>query len=190
MAVTIRLDANAIRHMMHESPEFKLELQKCVIAEITKDLFINKVDESVRKMIDFAYESELGKLRDAIKNRDEFDRVVKKNLELMTASKKQYSWDPETKLQADVQKKIDKAVDKALEVCVKKSMGDNPDVKVNVISEMIYGKFERYVSEKVEGRIDHDMATYIQKEVFRRLNVYAQKLTEDVEASLKDNLQT
>jgi len=78
MTTTVRLDAKAVRVLIEDSPEFKFELQRAVIAEITGKLYTSYVHDDISKVVKSLFKGHEDDLVLAIQNDHEFrDRLAK-----------------------------------------------------------------------------------------------------------------
>jgi hypothetical protein len=77
MSITIKLDGQALAALIDGNDEFRLELQRAVIAEVTRKLYLNDVTGDVQKLINAAFKKHKDDLIQAVKD----DEVVRKLME-------------------------------------------------------------------------------------------------------------
>jgi hypothetical protein len=67
MSIIVKLDAPAVASLIEKDPEFRLELQRAVIAEITRKLYLSDVVGDIQKLITEAFKSHKDDLVKAVK---------------------------------------------------------------------------------------------------------------------------
>lgn len=108
MSVTIKLDSSAIAELTKD-PEYKLELQRAVVAEITRRMYTTDVIGDVQNVVTRCFQQHRDDLVNAVKEDTSVREFLSKRLSDMVQSIKSGSWGTVTgkKLAPETVKLID-----------------------------------------------------------------------------------
>lgn len=158
MPNTIRLSAPAVRAMMDTDPEFKLELQRCVIAEVLK----NSLLDNYRGLANEVAPAAMEELKRTLANRDDFVEAIDAKLKGMTeyVRSQGYSYPSTKKLTAENQEAVNKAVDEiirsqvaAAQAKAQKMINDQVDQIVSSVEAKLPRTIEAMINVQVNDRI-------------------------------------
>jgi sugar-specific transcriptional regulator TrmB len=80
MSIIIKLDSPAVAALIEQDAEFRLELQRAVIAEITRKLYLSDVTGDVQKLIAEAFKSHKDDLVRAVKEDEAVRKLIDERL--------------------------------------------------------------------------------------------------------------
>lgn len=146
MSIVIKLDAPAVTSLIEKDPEFRLELQRAVIAEITRKLYLNDVVGDIQKLMSDAFQSHKDDLVRAVKEDEAVRKLIDERLGAFIKSVRSGSFGYTTQ----------------------KSLSDELKSMVNVhVSKLVQEECERQLGKVKKYTDDH--VSIIQNEVMRRI---------------------
>lgn len=173
----IKLDRRALATLINSDPEFKLDLQRSVMSEAIRNLFLN----DVKPLVETLKPTLLGELVDAIRD----DEVIKARLDeklkglVQSVRATSYSHAIQRQLTPETQEMINNRV----QILLMEQM-EKLDATVPTITERALERLTRYVDERlpneVESRIDRAVARKIDEAVTARLEAIVAAASKEV----------
>jgi hypothetical protein len=173
MSTTIRLDSTAMRVLIEQDPEFKLELQRAVVSETVRNLFLKDVGNNVVKIIEATFKQQHQELVDAVKQDEGFRKGLEAKLSGFIQSIRggSYGYADQKKLSPELQTLMNKRVGELVNEGVEKAVGSiNNRVKEaeERISATLLAKMER-ITDRLETATKEEMALQIREDVSKIL---------------------
>jgi hypothetical protein len=156
MTTVIRLDGSALAKLVEMDPDFKLELQRAVIVEITRKLYLNDVSTDVRKLIEECFKQHKNDLVRAVQEdaalRAELGRKLSSTVESIRAG----GWGAVTqkKLPADLQNLLNAAVNEKIQAAVDATVG-TVERRVKDATDILAKRLEERIP-RMGGTLEHD----------------------------------
>lgn len=156
MPTTIRLDGSALTKLLELDPNFQLELQRAVIAEITRKLYHTDVATNVRKMIEECFKEHKKDLVEAITQDEALKKQMDEKLSSLVQSIRAGSWGSvmQKKLSTELQNLMDEHLRQLVDTAVTERVG-----RVNNLVNEASKRIEDQVVErigKLGGTIEHN----------------------------------
>ncbi|MHC2249892.1 hypothetical protein [Bradyrhizobium elkanii] len=92
MSIVVKLDAHALASLIETNTEFRLELQRGVIAEITRKLYLTDVATDVQGMINDAFKGHKDDLIKAVKEDEAVRKMIDEKLNGLIKSVRSGTW--------------------------------------------------------------------------------------------------
>lgn len=160
MSITIKLDAPALKALIADDAEFKLELQRSVTAEVVRNFVMKDAAEIVKAVMPSAVGEVIAQMRDDVWT----GRLVEKALkELYTPGQWTHSNVKMTpKLQDAVNDHVKAKVDELL---------TGTGAKVTELYGAVMERVDKYLaSDAIPGHIKHDMDAKLQRFISQRVD--------------------
>lgn len=146
MATVIRLDGSALAKLIEIDPDFKLELQRAVLAEITGKLYKNDVATDVRRLIEECFQAHKNDLVRAVQEDQAFRAELDKKLAATVESIRAGGWGAVT------QKRLPDALRGLLSRAVEEKINDAITAQVGTVERRVKEATET-LAQRLEDRI-------------------------------------
>lgn len=156
MTTVIRLDASALTKLIEMDPDFKLELQRGVLTEITGKLYRNDVASDVRKMIEECFKDHQRDLVQAVKDDKELRELMDKKISSLIESVRAGGWGSvaQKKLSPELHGKLIAALEDKVNEAVAAQVG-TVDRRVKDATELLAKRIEDRLP-RMGGTLEHD----------------------------------
>lgn len=156
MTTVIRLDGSALTKLIEMDPDFKLEMQRAVLAEITGKLYRNDVATDVRKIIEECFQEHKNDLVRAVQEdtalRAELDKKLASTVESVRAGG--YGYTTQKKLPDELRGLLNRAVEEKINDAVAAQVG-TVDRRVKEATDLLAKRIEERIP-RMAGTLEHD----------------------------------
>ena len=156
MSTTIKLDGSAVAKLIELDPDFKLELQRAVIAEVTRKLFFNDVASSIQKLIEVSFKEHNDALIEAVNQDEAFKKQMSDKVSSYIQSIRSNTYGRPNQL------KLAPELENLISVSVKTKIDDAVEARVGTVDRRVKDECKRIEDAVVErigklgGTIEHN----------------------------------
>lgn len=163
MSIAIRLDAKAVTALIESDPDFKLELQRAVAAEVVRKLILKDV-HSLTSREEFKVLQQ--KLTDAVVDDTAFRKQLDERLAGLIQSIRSGTWGlaQQKKPSKELIDLLNKENERIIEDAIRQATESSAR-----IAERITAKYDVLIEAEVDRRINRDVAAKIDAKVKERL---------------------
>jgi hypothetical protein len=156
MTTVIRLDGSALAKLVEMDPDFKLELQRAVIVEVTRNLYQNDVSTDVRKLIEECFKEHKNDLVEAVRNDIALRAELDKKLSSLVESVRAGSWGSvaQKKLPDEFRQLLSRAVNEKVDAAVTEQVG-TVERRVKDATDILAKRLEERIP-RMGGTLEHD----------------------------------
>jgi hypothetical protein len=156
MTTVIRLDGSALAKLIELDPEFKLELQRSILAEIAGKLYKNDIATDVRKLLEEVFQGHRDDLVRAVQEdaalRAELDKKLASTVLSVRAGG--YGYTTQKKLPDELRGLLNRAVEEKINDAVAAQVG-TVDRRVKEATDLLAERLEERIS-RMGGTLEHD----------------------------------
>lgn len=165
MTTILRLDGSALAKLIELDPDFKLELQRAVLSEITGKLYKNDVATDIRKLLEEVFKEHKDDLVRAVQEdqalRAELDKKLASTVESIRAG----GWGAvaQKKLPDDLRALLTNAVKEKIDEAVASQVG-SVETRVRLATEELAKRIEDRLP-RMGGNLEHDWKVEALKQI-------------------------
>lgn len=165
MSINIKLDAPALTKLIEGDPDFKLELQRAVIAEITRKLYLNDVTGDMQKLIAGAFQGHKDDLVRAVKEDDATRKFIDERLSALVQSVRSgsFGYVSQKKLSDELKGMVNVHVANLIQEECERQLGKIPkliEAKTKEIEEEVLRRIG-----KLAGWVEHNTKVEMLKQI-------------------------
>jgi hypothetical protein len=125
MSIVIKLDGPALRSLIQGNEEFRLELQRCVITEITRQIYMKDVAGDIQKLISQVFKEHQDDLVKTVKEDEAVRKIMDERLASFIRSVRSgtFGYATQKKLSPELVQMINEKVGSLIETEVKEHIG-------------------------------------------------------------------
>lgn len=165
MSTTLKLDASAVALLMEQDPDFKLELQRAVIAQFTRQIYEKDVSTDARKLITECFKGHQDDLIHAVKEDENLRKQYADQLSALVQSIRtsSYSYATTRVLSPETKNTVAAHVGELLRTEIFKHEEALP-AKIKAGFDDLEKKYAERIEKRL-GTLDHDFAVEMRKQI-------------------------